>query len=79
MQAKQERERQIKEALDNFAAHCMEKSAQKMEAAAENREARLQAFRERMKDKSEHAEHIRAAKKAKKARSRPPRAEYSLQ
>ena len=27
IQAKQERERQIKEALDKFAAHCMEKSA----------------------------------------------------
>ena len=52
----------------------MEKSAQKMEATAENREARLQAFRERMKEKSEHAEQIRAAKKAS-----PPQAEYSLQ
>ena len=74
VQVKQARERQ---ALDKFAAHCMEKSAQKMEAAAENREARLQAFRERMNEKSQHAEQIQAAKKA--TRSRPPQAEYSLQ
>ena len=48
----------------------MQKSIQKMVAVADNRKARLQAYasRERIKEKSEHAEQIGIAKKAARFR-----------
>ena len=46
----------------------MQKSIQKMVAVADNRKACLQASRERIKEKSEHAEQIGIAKRAARFR-----------
>ena len=73
IQAKHERDKQMQEALDKFAASCIEKTTKKMEETTNNRDAHLQAIREHMKEKSRHAEQVRASNEAKKHTAlRPP-------
>ena len=74
IRAKQEREKQILEAMATFAATQTEKTEKKMEASAENREAYLKALRDRLQEKSKHVEEVKVAKKEKKlAAVRPPK------
>ena len=76
IRAKQEREKQILEALATFAASQSEKTEKKMESSADNREAYLKALRDRLQEKSKHVEEVKTAKKERKiAAVRPPKSQ----
>lgn len=66
LRAKQEKDRQVAEALAKFAAMQTEiKNGvnKKIETTTEKREAYLKAMRDRLKEKSEKVEAVRNAKK----------------
>ena len=76
LRAKQEKDRQVAEALAKFAAMQTEiKSGvtKKIEATTEKREAYLKAMRDRLKEKSQKVEEVKKAKKSQESGSSPPK------
>lgn len=69
IRAKQEKDRQVAEALAKFAAMQMEMKAEaenKMKTTLENREAHFKALRDRLKEKSDKVQEVKVAKKTRK-------------
>lgn len=74
LQAKQEKDRQVAEALAKFAAMQAEiKNGvnKKIEETTEKREAYLKAMRDRLREKSQRVEEVKTAKKLDKENSIP--------
>ena len=74
LRAKQEKDRQVAEALARFAAMQTEIKngvTKKIETTTEKREAYLKAMRDRLKEKSQKVEEVKKAKK--ESASSPPK------
>ena len=84
IRAKEERDRQVKEALAKFAEMQTELASikqKKQESTSQNREAYLSSLRDKLKEKSTHVEEVKTAKKAKNLAplNRPPRPNVGTQ
>ncbi len=69
LRAKEERDKQVRDALDKFAEMQTELTSikqKKQEVTTENREAYLSSLRDKLREKSEHVDEVKTAKKAKK-------------
>ena len=77
LRAKQEKDRQVAEALARFAAMQTEIKngvTKKIETTTEKREAYLKAMRDRLKEKSQKVEEVKKAKKlVQESASSPPK------
>lgn len=74
LRAKQEKDRQVAEALARFAAMQTEiKNGvhKKIESTTDNREAYLNAMRNRLREKSQRVEEVKRAKKLEQANTNP--------
>ena len=74
LRAQQEKDRQVAEALAKFAAMQAEiKNGvnKKVEETTEKREAYLKAMRDRLREKSQRVEEVKAAKRLEKEKSIP--------
>lgn len=75
LRAKQEKDRQVAEALAKFAAMQAEIKngvSKKVEETTEKREAYLKAMRDRLREKSQRVEEVKTAKKLEKEKSISP-------
>lgn len=69
IRAREEKDRQVAEALAKFAAMQMEMKAEvenKMKSTLENREAHFKALQEKLKEKSDKVDEVKKAKKTRK-------------
>ncbi len=69
LRAKEERDKQVRDALDKFAEMQTELTSikqKKQEVTTENREAYLSSLRDKLREKSEHVDEIKTAKKKAK-------------